>query len=174
MPEPERFVRDRRMVARSDLSNTHTIGEVESSESTFRINRAMERFARNCKRRCRLSGFHAWNSVSCPTPPANARGESSGKLSSSAIAIARFLECAKLPHYDASIEPLFREEERRTLDRELNANEPVERKSGRHIRHNDRLETQAPAESEILTIRLGGYDVYTGCHKSDNCGAASY
>ena len=60
------------------------------------------------------------------------------------------------------------------LGLELNVNEPVDRKNGGHIRHNDRLAIQAPAESEILAFRPDGYDVYTGCHKSDNCGAASH
>jgi hypothetical protein len=53
-------------------------------------------------------------------------------------------------------------------------NETVDRKNGGHIRHNDRLAIQAPAEPEILAFRPEGYDVYPGCHKSDNCGAASH
>jgi hypothetical protein len=42
-------------------------------------------------------------------------------------------------------------------------NEPVGRENAGHIRHNDRLATQAPAEPEILAFRPEGYDVYTGC-----------
>jgi hypothetical protein len=42
---------------------------------------------------------------------------------------------------------------------ELNVNEPVDRKNGGHIRHNDRPATQTPAESEILAFRPEGYDV---------------
>jgi hypothetical protein len=59
------------------------------------------------------------------------------------------------------------------LGPELNPNLPVDRKNGGHIRRNDRLAIQPPAESRILRFRPGGYDGYTGCHKSDNCGAAS-
>jgi len=77
-------------------------------------------------------------------------------------------------HTIGEVEPRESTFRSKPLGLELNVNEPVDRKNGGHIRHNDRLATQAPAESEILEFRPEGYDVYTGCHKSDNCGAASH